>query len=99
MAQTALVTARGWRSFELHLVTAGIALHAPMLTIQPLDAQALRYSVPAEPHLIRAADGLDWLKWDKARIGLVLDDEDVRYDPSLNKPDENRFLAQMHIQF
>lgn len=65
MAQPALVTARGWRSFELHLVTAGIALHAPMLTIQPLDAQALRYGVPAEPHLIRAADGLDWLEWDK----------------------------------
>ena len=65
MAGAALATAGGWRSFELHLVTAGMALRTPMLTIQPLDAQALRYGVPAEPHLIRAADGSDWLEWGK----------------------------------
>jgi len=65
MAGAALATAHGWRSFELHLVTAGMALHPPMLTIQPLDAQALRYQIPTEPHLVRAADGSDWLEWDK----------------------------------
>jgi hypothetical protein len=65
MTRAALATARGWRSFELHLVTAGMALQSPMLTIQPLDAQALRYQVPARPHLVRLADGSDWLEWDK----------------------------------
>jgi hypothetical protein len=63
MAHTALATVRGWRSFELHLVTAGMALSRPMLTIQPLDAQALRYQVPAAPHLVRLVDGTEWLEW------------------------------------
>ena len=40
-----------------------------------------------------------WLKWQKARLGLIVNDEDVRYDSGLKKPDENRLLAQAHVQF
>lgn len=40
-----------------------------------------------------------WLKWDRVRIGLVLNDEDVQYGRSAQKPNENRLLAQTHVQF
>jgi hypothetical protein len=40
-----------------------------------------------------------WLKWSRSRVGLVLNDEDVRYDAGQRKPDENRLLFQTHIQF
>lgn len=40
-----------------------------------------------------------WLKWGKVRVGFVVDDEDVRYGAARRRPDENRFLAQTHIQF
>jgi hypothetical protein len=40
-----------------------------------------------------------WLKWSRSRVGLVLNDEDVRYDATQRKPDENRLLFQTHIQF
>ena len=40
-----------------------------------------------------------WLKWDKTRLGLVLNEEYVKYDKGANKPDESRLLAQTHVQF
>ncbi len=40
-----------------------------------------------------------WLKWDKVRLGLVLNDEDGQFDGQLLRPDENRLLAQVHVQF
>ena len=40
-----------------------------------------------------------WLKWSRSRVGLVVDDEDVRYDSGQRKPHENRLLVQTHIQF
>jgi hypothetical protein len=73
MAQAAaLATARGWRSFELHLVTAGMALHPPMLTIQPLETRGLRYQVPTAPQLVPEVDGSAWLVWDQGDQGHAL---------------------------
>jgi len=40
-----------------------------------------------------------WLVWAKSRVGLVLDDEDLRYDRGRQRPDENRILFQMQVQF
>ena len=40
-----------------------------------------------------------WLKWAKSRVGLVFNDEDVRYGANVGKPNENRLLAQTHVQF
>src|SRR5438034_3902940 len=62
-----LATSRGWRRFELHLVTAGMALLGPMLNIAPLDARELQYQVPGTPRVIRLSDDSDWLEWPKGR--------------------------------
>jgi hypothetical protein len=40
-----------------------------------------------------------WLKWDKTRLGLLLNEEYVQWDQAANIPDESRLLAQAHIQF
>lgn len=40
-----------------------------------------------------------WLQWSNVRIGLLLNDEDVSYDRGAGRPDENRLLVQMHVQF
>ena len=40
-----------------------------------------------------------WLKYEKVRVGLVFNDEDVRYGATVGKPNENRLLAQTHVQF
>ena len=40
-----------------------------------------------------------WLAWSSARIGLVVNDEDVRYDGAAGRPNENRVLFQTHVQF
>ncbi len=61
---TALVTDRGWRNFELQLVTAGLVLERPMLNIGQIDPQALRYRVTAAPKLVQSGDGSEWLEWD-----------------------------------
>ena len=34
-----------------------------------------------------------------AQVGLVVNNEDVRYDAGDPRPDENRLLAQMHVEF
>lgn len=40
-----------------------------------------------------------WLKWSKVRLGIIVNDEDVRYERGVSKPDENRIQAITHIQF
>jgi len=40
-----------------------------------------------------------WLIWTSVRIGLVLNDEDVRYEPGAVRANENRLLFQTHVQF
>lgn len=39
-----------------------------------------------------------WVLWSQVRVGFVFNDEDVRYDAA-DRLDENRFLAQIHVQF
>lgn len=40
-----------------------------------------------------------WLEWSRARIGLLLNDENVSYARDAGRPEENRLLVQMHVQF
>lgn len=40
-----------------------------------------------------------WLKWDRVRIGLVANDENVTYGRARLLRDENRLLFQTHVQF
>jgi hypothetical protein len=44
------------------------------------------------------AGGAYWFVWPRAKVGAVLTNEQVRYDLA-TRPDENRLLAQMHIEF
>jgi hypothetical protein len=44
------------------------------------------------------AGGAYWFVWPRARIGAVLTNERVRYDVE-TRADENRLLAQMHVEF
>jgi hypothetical protein len=40
-----------------------------------------------------------WLKWDRVRLGLVVNDENVSYGAARGLLDENRLLFQTHVQF
>jgi hypothetical protein len=44
------------------------------------------------------AGGAYWFVWPRARVGAVVTNEQVRYDLA-TRPDENRLLAQMHVEF
>ena len=44
------------------------------------------------------AGGAYWFVWPRARVGVVLANEQVRYDLA-TRADENRWLLQMHIDF
>ena len=44
------------------------------------------------------AGGAYWFVWPRARVGAVVTNEQVHYDLA-TRPDENRILAQMHIEF
>jgi hypothetical protein len=44
------------------------------------------------------AGGAYWFVWPRARVGAVLTNEQVRYDLA-SRPDENRLLAQLHVEF
>ena len=39
-----------------------------------------------------------WFVWPRAKVGAVVTNEQVRYDLA-SRPDENRLLAQLHIEF
>jgi hypothetical protein len=44
------------------------------------------------------AGGAYWFVWPRSRVGIVLTNEQVRYDLT-TRADENRWLLQMHIDF
>jgi len=44
------------------------------------------------------AGGAYWFVWPRARVGVVLTNEQVRYD-LVTRADENRWLLQMHVEF
>jgi hypothetical protein len=44
------------------------------------------------------AGGAYWFVWPRARVGVVLTNERVRYDLA-TRADENRWLLQMHVDF
>lgn len=39
-----------------------------------------------------------WLKWSKVRLGIIVNDEDVRNQVDLKRPDQNRIQLVMHVQ-
>jgi hypothetical protein len=43
------------------------------------------------------AGGAYWFVWPRARVGIVITNEHVRYDVAA-RPDENRLLVQTHIE-
>jgi hypothetical protein len=43
--------------------------------------------------------GAYWRMWNTARVGLVLTNEQVHYDPAAARPKENRLLVQTHVEF
>ena len=45
------------------------------------------------------AGGAYWFVWPRSRVGLVVTNEQVHYDPAAARPQENRLLAQTHIEF
>jgi hypothetical protein len=40
-----------------------------------------------------------WLLWSRVRVGLLVNDEVVRYDAGAARPNENRLLFQTHVEF
>ena len=42
--------------------------------------------------------GAYWFVWPRAKVGAVITNEQIRYDLA-SRPDENRVLAQMHLEF
>jgi hypothetical protein len=45
------------------------------------------------------AGGAYWFVWPRSRVGLVVTNEQVHYDPVAVRPQENRLLVQTHIEF
>jgi len=45
------------------------------------------------------AGGAYWFVWPRSRVGLVVTNEQVHYDAAALRPNENRLLAQMHVEF
>jgi hypothetical protein len=45
------------------------------------------------------AGGAYWWVWPRDRVGLVVTNEQVHYDAAAARPQENRLLVQMHIEF
>jgi hypothetical protein len=43
--------------------------------------------------------GAYWRMWNTARVGLVLTNEQVHYDPAAARATENRLLVQTHVEF
>lgn len=44
------------------------------------------------------AGGAYWFVWPRSRVGVIVTDELVRYEP-IARPDEHRLLVQAHIEF
>jgi hypothetical protein len=45
------------------------------------------------------AGGAYWFVWPRSRVGLVVTNEQVHYDPAAARVDENRLLVQTHVEF
>jgi len=45
------------------------------------------------------AGGAYWIVWPRSRVGLVVTNEHVHYEPAAARLDENRLLVQTHIEF
>jgi hypothetical protein len=45
------------------------------------------------------AGGAYWMVWPRSRVGLVVTNERVHYEPGAAREDENRLLVQTHIEF
>ena len=45
------------------------------------------------------AGGAYWFVWPRSRVGLVVTNEQVHYDPAAARAQENRLLVQTHIEF
>lgn len=43
--------------------------------------------------------GAYWFVWPRSRVGLVVTNEQVRYDAAAARPHENRLLVQTHVEF
>jgi hypothetical protein len=55
--------------------------------------------LPDNSHRRAIAGVAYWFRLSGARLGLVLNDEDVRYDAGALHARENRLLAQAHVEF
>jgi hypothetical protein len=55
-------------------------------------------SIAANSHQRYIAGGAYWFVWPRARVGLVVTNEQVHYDTPV-PPTENRLLFQTHIEF
>lgn len=84
---------QGWSAFvEPRQGPAGLAALFRYDAFDPDTAVSAN-----EQHRI-IAGGAYWFVWPRARVGLVVTNERVRYD-SPSRPDENRLLVQTHIEF
>jgi hypothetical protein len=45
------------------------------------------------------AGGAYWFVWPRTRVGLVVTNEHVHYEPAAARLDENRLLVQTHVEF
>jgi len=45
------------------------------------------------------AGGAYWIVWPRSRVGLVVTNERVHYEPGAVRLDENRLLVQTHVEF
>jgi hypothetical protein len=83
----------GWSAFvEPRQGPSGLAGIFRYDSLDPDDAIARN----AQDRVI--AGGAYWFVWPRARLGLVVTNEQVHYDlPS--RPDENRLLFQTHVEF
>jgi len=83
----------GWSAFvEPRQGTAGLAGILRYDSFDPDDAVAGN----AQDRVI--AGGAYWFVWPRAKLGLVVTNEQVHYDLA-SRPDENRLLFQTHVEF
>lgn len=92
-ADTGDLDRRGWSAFiEPRQGLSGLA------GLFRYDAYDPDRSVTANQQQRIIAGAAYWFVWPRARVGLVLTNEQVRYDLA-SRPDENRVLLQTHIEF
>jgi hypothetical protein len=84
---------RGWSVFaEPRQGTSGLA------GLFRYDAYDPDHAIGANEQHRLIAGGAYWFVWPRARVGVVLTNEQVAYDLA-TRADENRWLLQTHIEF